>query len=180
MEQLARNLTHLMGDTPQDEYAKAVGVSQSTISRAIRRGVAPSLETVMAIARHHRILVDDLLTRDLATEGPSTSHHGRLPEGKLARALVAVDRALESMHLSSSESWGKLAGLVIWAIDLQESEYPNGINTKTELQGFDAQVEVRMRREAAADARQARQDAEGGHAKRARASASRSAPRGGD
>lgn len=180
MDNLARNIAYLRGDTPQDEYAKAVGISQSTISRALNKGVAPSLETVMAIARHHGVSIDDLLTKDFAIDGLAKSQPERLSERKLAIALVAVDRALRAMHLDTTESWGKLSRLVIWALELQDSTYPNGVNTAADRAGFDAQVEVRLRRGGFTDVGQAGQDVKRGNARRKGAAATRQAARAGD
>lgn len=144
MNHLTRNVRYLRGDLTQDEYAQAVGVNQSTIQRLLAGRVSPSLDTVAAIAKYHRITLDDLVNRDLQKDGPSDSHGGRPSVAKLGVALVAVEQAIRNMNLDPERSWGKLAKLVLWAVDLQDEVYPDGVNTEADRRGFDAQVQLRM------------------------------------
>lgn len=143
---LIRNVEYLKGDTKQAPYAKAVGVDQASISRLLAGKVSPSLDTVQAIARYHGVTLDDLVNRDLQAVGPSPSQSGRISADSLAVALVAVERAIRARNLDPAESWGKLAKLVIWALELQHEEYPDGLKTKADQRGFDARVELEMTR----------------------------------
>lgn len=56
----------------QDEIGKAVGVHQTTISRAITGKVDPSLGTLQALASYFRVSLDQLVNRNMAEDGVGT------------------------------------------------------------------------------------------------------------
>lgn len=152
MDYLAKNLRDFMAAKGIKEEAagEAIGVAQSTINRIINPGSSrkirnPSHQTLQKIALALGSTTHDIVNTDLS-RSVAPSQVGGLGEEKLAVALVAVDRAIRAKGLDPSESWGKVARLVLWAIELQDELYPDGINSKADQRGFDAQVQLEFER----------------------------------
>lgn len=141
-------------DLTEIPAANALGVSQSTINRIVNPGSSrpnrdPNSSTLGKIAQAMGTTVDALVNVDFETHGlqpamQSQSQPVKLDRGTLAVALVAVERAIRARGLDPEYAWGHLAPLVLWAIDLQGELYPDGVRTKADQRGFDAQVMLEM------------------------------------
>lgn len=100
MDYLAKNLAHLStregGPGPQTAAGRAAGVGQPAISKIITgKTQEPGYRTVMKLAAHFGVSVDDLLGRDLEAMGPSVpSQPAGLDVGKLTDLLDTVEAAI--------------------------------------------------------------------------------------
>lgn len=151
----------------EDAAARAIGINQATLNRIInpdssRKIRNPKLETLSKIAAALGATTHDVVHRDLsASPAAGSSQPGGLDHRKLAIALVAVEKAIRAIGLDPQNSWGRLAKLVIWAMDLQDETYPDGVVTKADQRGFDALVELELRARGNYAVGEAGQDADG-------------------
>lgn len=95
---LAENLRFLTrGEAEiQAKAAAAAGVGQPAISKIITGRVKdPSYRTALGLARYFGVSVDDLLTRDLERDGPSSaSQPAGIDAAKLADLIETVEGAI--------------------------------------------------------------------------------------
>lgn len=90
MTHLAKNLRFLMDrdELNQALLGKAIGVEQSTIQRiAAGKTEAPRLDSVLAIAKHFGVTLDDLVYRDLQTDGWVSSQPAGRDDANLPQAV---------------------------------------------------------------------------------------------
>lgn len=95
MTYLAKNLRYLADRAGLNQAAlgKAVGIEQSTVQR-IMAGTTeyPRLDSVLAIAKYFGCSLDDLVYRDLETEGS-------LPSQPAGRSDANLAQAVELLHM---------------------------------------------------------------------------------
>ncbi|MDR6094925.1 helix-turn-helix transcriptional regulator [Stenotrophomonas sp. SORGH_AS_0321] len=99
MDFLVKNLRFLSatrGQAGQSGAGTTAGVGQPAISKIINGGTKqPGYTTVMGLARHFGVSMDDLVSRDLELEGDSRpSQPVGLDSGKLAALIETVEAAV--------------------------------------------------------------------------------------
>lgn len=84
------------GTGGQAGAGKAAGIGQPAVSKILtQRTREPGYKTVLGLAQHFGVTVDDLLTRDLERDGPSVaSQPTGLDVGKLANLIETVEGAI--------------------------------------------------------------------------------------
>lgn len=116
MSQLAKNLIYLAEQEGlrQSAIGKVANVDQATVSRILNGRIAdPGVSKVQKLARRFGVTMDDLVSRDLATEGPSVpSQSLKLDPGTMGSALVAVKQALEHESLPFSTIYQTPSALI--------------------------------------------------------------------
>ena len=90
MTHLAKNLRFLAAEAglKQSALGKALGIEQSTVQR-IMAGTTeyPRLDSVLAIASYFGCSLDDLVHRDIQSEGINPSQPARRDDANLAQAV---------------------------------------------------------------------------------------------
>lgn len=97
MDYLVKNLRFLQAHPEhrgQHAIGEAAGVGQPAISKIIQeRTKEPGYRTVMGLARHYGVAVDDLLNRDLESEGLPR------PSQTVGRSDETMAQAVELLYL---------------------------------------------------------------------------------
>jgi DNA-binding XRE family transcriptional regulator len=110
MKYLAKNTLFLRGQSGlgQTQFGELLGIHQTSVGRMEKGAVKSSIESVVRLAKHAGVTVDDLLNRDLATEGMTTpSQPAQLDLVRMGLALTSFDKALKDMEIQ-----GQLGTLV--------------------------------------------------------------------
>lgn len=143
MSPLSKNLKHLLdaGKLTQPYVAEKTGVQQGTISK-IKTGKLPDpgYQSVLALARFFGVTVDDLVTRDLATEASTTqaeSQPANLDPKIMSSALVSVKEAMDYFKVPQGRLY-EIPSVVIFAYH-HRSTYPAELS-KAQYAVFDESV----------------------------------------
>lgn len=90
MTHLAKNVRYLMerAGLNQATLGKALGIEQSTVQRIVAGTTEyPRLDSVLALATYFNCSLDDLVHRDLQTEGSLPSQPAGRDDANLAQAV---------------------------------------------------------------------------------------------
>jgi hypothetical protein len=146
MDYLRKNLAHLRtADDTEIVLGRLAGMHQTTVGRYVR-GETDKLDVnaAAAWARHFGVGLDDLVSRDLANEGPSRSSQSTgLDEDKIGHALTSMDRVLRKRGLKMEGALGTYARLLIFAYELANEFYPDGV-APSQRRRYDELVELQL------------------------------------
>lgn len=97
---LAKNLDHLAGlqtTRKQELLADVAEISQGTVSKILQGRYATSYLNVLAWAEHFRVSIDDLVRRDIASDGVSQPSAGQFDEALFLRCANEVERHVQRL-----------------------------------------------------------------------------------
>lgn len=146
MDYLRKNLAHLRTDDDTEiVLGRLAGMHQTTVGRYVR-GETDKLDVnaAAAWARHFGVSLDDLVSRDLASDGPSRSSQPvGLDPDKIGVALTSMDRVIRKRGLKMEGKLGTYAGVLAFAYELLNEFFPNGV-APSQRRRYDELVELQL------------------------------------